>query len=140
MSQQATTGQAQSSDAIIVEVGHEELEHGRVRAELRADGRLLVERRYDGESERFEHRLDKDEAQEVIRRADDLGRLAPSLRSDYRPVPDEARYRIEMHLAGREPLAIEVWQGELEENDEARKLVNQLAGVVQHATDGRALL
>jgi hypothetical protein len=139
MSQQAT-GPAQSGDAIIVEVGHEELEHGRVRAELRADGRLLVERRSDGESERFEHRLDKDVAEEVIRRADDLGRLAPSLRSDYRPVPDESRYRIELHLADREPFAIEVWQGELEDNDEARRLVSQLADVVQHATDGRAVL
>jgi hypothetical protein len=140
MSQQATTGQAQPGDAIIVEVGHEELEHGRVRAELRADGRVLVERRSDGESERFEHRLDKDAAEEAFRRADDLGRLAPSPRPDHRPVPDESRYRIELHLADREPFAIEIWQGELVDNDEARKLVSQLADVVQHATDGRALL
>jgi hypothetical protein len=129
-----------SSDSITVEVGHEELEHGRVRTELWADGRMSVERRQDDESERFEHRLDKKQAEEVIQHADDLGRLVPSLSSDYRPVPDEARYRIELHLADREPLVIELWQGELEENEEARGLVRRLGDAVQRATEGRAIL
>jgi len=40
-------------EALVVEVGHEELEHGRVRAELRADGLLHVDKRFEGKTERF---------------------------------------------------------------------------------------
>jgi hypothetical protein len=127
-------------EALVVEVGHEELEHGRVRAEFRADGQLLVDKRVEGKADRFEHRVEKDEAEQTLRSADELARLAPRDRRDYRPVPDEARYEIEIRRGGEEPLKLEFWQNELDENDAARRLIQSLAQQVQRASDGQALL
>jgi len=127
-------------EALVVEVGHEELEHGRVRAEFRADGQLLVDKRVEGKADRFEHRVEKDEAEQTLRSADELARLAPRDRRDYRPVPDEARYEIEIRREGEEPLKLELWQNELDENDAARRLIQSLAQQVQRASDGQALL
>lgn len=135
MSDQSTQG-----ETLVVEVGHEELEHGRVRAELRADGLLLVDRRFEGKAERFDHRVEPREAKETLRRADELARLAPRQRGDYRPVPDEARYEIEIRREGEEPLLLELWQNELDENDAARQLIRSLGEQVQRASDGRAIL
>lgn len=129
-----------TSDAVVVEVGHEELEHGRVRAELSANGTLLVTRLVEGKHDQYEHKLDAKQAEETIQRADDLGRIAPSRDRAYRPVPDEALYRIEIRHAGDEPIVVEVWQNELEENEEARRLVQQLGEQVERASDGRAIL
>jgi hypothetical protein len=136
MSDQAPT----QKDSVVVEVGHEELEHGRVRAELRADGALTVTKVFEGKSDNFEGRFGKEEAEETIRRADDLARIAQVEDRRYQPVPDEARYRIEILRAGDEPLVVEVWQNELEENDEARRLVQQLGEQVTRASDGQAIL
>lgn len=138
MSEQVPVSSA--SDAVVVEVGHEELEHGRVRAELSGDGTLLVTRLLEGKHDRFEHKLDPKQAGETIQRADDLARIAPTRDRAYRPVPDEALYRIEIRHAGDEPIVVEVWQNELEENDEARRLVQQLGEQVERASDGRAIL
>jgi hypothetical protein len=136
MPDQAPTQQ----DAVVVEVGHEELEHGRVRAELHADGELIVTKVFEGKSEHFEGRFGKQEAEETINRADDLARIAQVEDRRYQPVPDEARYRIEIVRAGDEPLVVEVWQNELEENEEARRLVQQLGEQVTRASDGQAIL
>jgi hypothetical protein len=138
MSEQVSRSSA--PDAVMVEVGHEELEHGRVRAELFADGTLLVTRLFEGKRDRFEYEVDPKEAEETIRRADDLARIAPAQDREYRPVPDEALYRIELVHAGDEPIVVEVWQNELDENDEARRLVQQLGTQVERASDGRAIL
>lgn len=129
-----------SSESVVVEVGHEELEHGRVRAELHADGTLLVTRLFEGKRDAFEGKPGREQAEETIRRADDLARIAPARDRDYRPVPDEALYRIELRQSGEEPIVLEVWQNELDENDEARRLVRQLGEQVDRATDGRAIL
>jgi hypothetical protein len=128
------------SDSVVVEVGHEELEHGRVRAELTADGTLLVTKQYEGKHDRFDAKIGPEQAQETIQRADDLARIAPARDRGYRPVPDEALYRIELLHAGDEPIVVEVWQNELDENDEARRLVQQLGEQVERASDGRAIL
>ena len=127
-------------EALVVEVGHEELEHGRVRAELRADGLLHVDKRFEGKTERFDHRVEPREAKETLRSADELARLAPRERRDYRPVPDEARYEIEIRREGEEPLTLELWQNELDENDAARQLIQSLREQVQRASDGQAIL
>lgn len=127
-------------DMLVVEVGHEELEHGRVRAELHADGRLNVQKLFEGKAEHYEGRVDKGAAEETLERADDLARVAPREGGEYRPVPDEARYRVELRRAGDQPIAVDVWQGELDANDAARRLIRSLAEQVQHASDGRALL
>lgn len=138
MSQQVPMSSA--SDAVVVEVGHEELEHGRVRAELSADGTLLVTRLSEGKRDQFEGKVGPEQAEETIRRADDLARIAPERDRAYRPVPDEALYRIELQHAGDDPIVVEVWQNELDENDEARRLVQQLGEQVERASDGRAIL
>lgn len=138
MSEQVPVSSA--SDAVVVEVGHEALEHGRVRAELFADGTLLVTRLLEGTRDRFEAKVGPEQAEEAIRRADDLARIAPARDRAYRPVPDEALYRIELKHADDDPIVIEVWQNELDENDEARRLVQQLGEQVERASDGRAIL
>jgi hypothetical protein len=127
-------------DVLVVEVGHEELEHGRVRAELHADGRLDVQKVFEGKAEHYEGRVEKGAAEETLERADDLARIAPREGGGYRPVPDEARYHVELRRPGEEPVAVDVWQGELEESEAARKLIRSLAEQVQRASDGRALL
>ena len=129
-----------ASDAVVVEVGNEELEHGRVRAELLADGTLLVTRAAEGKQDRFEQTLDRKQAEETIRRADALARLAPLRERGYRPVPDEALYRIELVSGGADTVVVEVWQNELDEHEEARRLVQQLGQQVERASDGRAIL
>lgn len=136
------TEQAMPSEhyELVVEVGHEELEHGRVRAELHDDGRLLVEKRFEGKAEQFERRLEKTEAEETMRSADDLARMAPRDARDYRPVPDEARYEIAIRRRGEEPVTLRLWQNELEENDAARRLIAALAQQVERASDGQAVL
>lgn len=131
---------AAASDAVVVEVGNEELEHGRVRAELRANGTLHVTRVLEGKQDLFEHKVGAEEAGETIRRADALARLAPMRDRGYRPVPDEALYRIELVNAGESPIVVEVWQNELDEHEEARRLVQQLGEQVERASDGRAIL
>jgi hypothetical protein len=131
---------AAASDAVVVEVGNEELEHGRVRAELRANGTLHVTRMLEGKQDSFEHKVGPEEAGETIRRADSLARLAPRRERAYRPVPDEALYRIELVSADESPIVVEVWQNELDEHEEARRLVQQLGEQVERASDGRAIL
>jgi len=132
--------QAIEPEALVVAVGHEELEHGRVRAELNGDGGLRVEKLYEGKSERFEGRLDKAEVAKLFGAADELARLAPKDRRDYRPVPDEARYEIAIRRGEEAPLALEVWQNELDDNEAARQLVRSLAAQVERASDGQAIL
>lgn len=129
-----------ASDAVVVEVGNEELEHGRVRAELQADGTLNITRVLEGKRDMFEHKVGAEEAGETIRRADSLARLAPRRDRAYRPVPDEALYRIELVSAGEDRIVVEVWQNELDQHEEARKLVQQLGEQVERASDGRAIL
>ena len=131
---------ASELDAVVVEVGHEDLEHGRVRAELRTDGELIVTKAFAGKRDNFEGRVDKEGAEETVRSADDLARIAPREDRRYQPVPDEALYRIEIRRAGDEPLVVEVWQNELEEHDEARRLVQRLGEQVTRASDGQAVL
>lgn len=129
-----------ASDAVVVEVGNEELEHGRVRAELLADGTLRIMRVLEGKQDRFEHKVGAEQAAETIRRADSLARLAPMRDRAYRPVPDEALYRIELVTTGKDAIVVEVWQNELDQHEEARKLVQQLGEQVERASDGRAVL
>lgn len=129
-----------ASDAVVVEVGNEELEHGRVRAELLADGTLVVTRTAEGKEDHFEQTLDRKQAEETIRSADALARLAPLRDRAYRPVPDEALYRIELVSSDEDTVVVEVWQNELDEHEEARRLVQQLGRQVERASDGRAVL
>jgi hypothetical protein len=141
MSEQATDKvRAPQPEALVVEVGHEELEHGRVRAELSGDGRLLVEKVFEGKREQFEHRLDKEAAQKTFHVADELARTVHRGRRDYRPVPDEARYEVAIRSEGEAPLTLELWQNELDVNDAARQLIRSLAEHVARASDGQAIL
>lgn len=137
--QQQAPDEPRRAPILTVAVGHEDLEHGRVHAELYDDGTLLVTKAYAGERQRFSGRIDPEVAEEAHRRADDLARVSRE-RSGHTPVPDEALYRIELRGSGDEPLLVEVWQNELDDRDDARRLVRALRDAVARVSDGQALL
>jgi hypothetical protein len=129
------------NSTVIVTVGHEELEHGRVRAELHEDGRLSVAKVEDGRDAHFDGRLEETTARELVSRAQAVHRRAlRSERTEHRPVPDEALYLIELRRAGEEPITVEVWAGELDRDSDIGQLVRALDAEVRRATEGQALL
>lgn len=127
--------------AVVVTVGHEELEHGRVRAELREDGQLSVTRVEQGRDAHFEGRLEGKRAEELMSRVASVRRAQyDSERGRHTPVPDETRYEIELHAPGEEPVTMYVWAGELDRERELGALVRELDAEVRRATEGQALL
>lgn len=126
--------------SVGVGVGHETLEHGRVEALLNSNGWLSVTKSFEGKSDSFETAVGDETVDEVMRRADDLSRVRFDEDRGYTPVPDEARYRIDLVFVDEDEMLIEVWQNELESKDEAWRLVRLLGEQVREVSDGRAIL
>lgn len=140
MSEQTSAPSRGSRDAVVVEVGVEVLEHGHVRAELDGDGRLAVTKTFEGKAEYFEGRVDPGRAHELLDQATELRSLTGREEAEYRPVPDEAQYLIDVRREGSPYLELRLWDGELERHENAKELVEALRSEVDRASDGQAVL
>lgn len=130
---------AEGDFRLIAEVGNEHLEHGLTRIELRFDGRCVVINRCEGDEIDVEGHVDPQHAARLFKQATSEAfreaRLGGGL-----GLPDEPRYRVEVHW-GKEPMHTHyVWRSELTKHREVGGLVEALQEIVQKVTDGRVVL
>jgi len=126
-----------SEDGIVVEVGSEFLEHGKVQVHVAPDGRVRVDKREQGKEDRFEGRTDEARAKQMSATVEGLRGATYGQR---RGVPDEPRYRLRVVRDGATVAELEVWRSELEEVKELGRIIAELSELAQRASNGQALV
>jgi hypothetical protein len=124
--------------AVVVEVGNENFEPGRTRAELSDDGRLVVTNRLSGDEGKVELTIEPSRARELVANAAAAGVAGFVSRAS--GIPDEPRYRIVVVERGSKAAETELWRSEVEEDEQLAKMVQELGSLVERASDGRFVL
>jgi hypothetical protein len=123
--------------SLVVSVGQEEFEHGRTRLHVEPNGSVRVDNVAFGDKREFETRLGEADVAELFRSVA-LG--LPSKRHDRPGVPDEARYRFEISRGDRLVASMELWEGELEKEPQARSVLERLRELAASASERAVLL